>query len=611
MDDQNELQGQAGQDVRQAQSDAEVATAHNSGWGSLRLFWWVALGLLVVLFGLVALSDNGRVAVPDDGVYAAQVELRTEGTWSMLRPAAELDDGGYNSAIVPGVVYRDRQIPYPRHPLFTMALIPFFRAAGFGGMLAFSATGVWIAGVSAGLIARRLDGRYGVPALLLTGLGSPLIFDSLLVSGLGVAAGMSGLVALGLAQCIEDRRWWPIAYVAPAAILLVNIRSEGLILMTAIVLVTATLSVRFRPLEVRLHSLVLSLCLGTTTVIAFLVDALWTRHVSSVAGAVQAGLLRQVTPQRDPVQLAWISLLRPWYGSALNAQPSLVFAVAATLVAALSLKVAPSKWLLPVVLLVLSAGCVLVVVPSGSGLITGLFAATPVLGAGLILLHRADLHRSLVARHLLVSLLTGIGVTVAAYGIGGAAEWGGRFYHVLIPLLVPAAVLGIHNGLSLLPRRQAIIAAVSVVILTLGYSTLALKQSHYMRDISSRIAEAAPEFARVHAHRSATAPGRDPLLVVGLLNPDGTSRVFWDAPPDVDVVTSVGAGDLFSLLVRAHEAGYSSATVVTDIALPSLELLTDKRLADTGWEIGDVEAVKGTPFGLVEFGPEKASTGSP
>ena len=103
----------------------------------------------------------------------------------------------------------------------------------------------------------------------------------------------------------------------------------------------------------------------------------------------------------------------------------------------------------------------------------------------------------------------------------------------------------------------------------------------------------------------------DPLLVVGLLNPDGTSRVFWDAPPDVDVVTSVGAGDLFSLLVRAHEAGYSSATVVTDIALPSLELLTDKRLADTGWEIGDVEAVKGTPFGLVEFGPEKASTGSP
>lgn len=581
-----------------------LPTEPGSWWTGIRGFCAVAALLLVLLLGLIPVMNNGAVAAPDDGLYAAQAKLLTDGTWSERRPAAAIDANGVNSTIGPSFVYKDRQIPYLRHPLFPTVLSWFYRVGGFDGLIAFSVLGVWLAAIAAGLMGRMLDHRYGMLALLLTGIASPLIFDAYLVSAHGMAAGLSGFVALGVAHLIDRRRAWHLAYALPCAVLLVALRTEGIIVLLATTAVVGLFAIRLRPFRIDRLAIVTAGGVGVVSLLAYLADSRWTQSLKQATGSANQPLLREAISNRDPFGAAWISLIRPWYGSTLNANSAVVFAVVAILLAAATIRISAARWLLPVSLLVLAAASLLYQQFGDDVLISGLISAFPVAIGGLILLRRQDLTRHLIPRHLLISMLAIITITVTSYSNGGAIEWGGRFYHVIIPLLVPVAMVGLHHGYRKLPRWPARIAAGAVIVISVSLSLLALGYLHSARELSSRMLHGAIPFTHEQVRSSGTdARELRPLLIVGMLYPDGTGRTFWDASGDIDVISSSGVADLFTVIARARNAGYPSVSVITPILPTTLSVIGNKRLEGTGWGIRDLKPILDTPFGLAEFGP--------
>lgn len=582
--------------------DAELGADGGARWSRLRTFWVVAAVVLAAMLALVPLIDNGSVAVPDDGVYAAQTKLVADGSWSMRRPAAAIDADGRNSAIGPDFVTGDRQVPIPRHPLFISVLVPFFRLAGLGGLVVFSVLGAWLAAVAAGLLARRLDARLGIPALLVLAVGSPLLFDAYLVSAHAMAAASCGFVALGVAQVVEDRRRWPLAYLLVCVVGLVALRTEGTIVMVLTAGVVGLMAVRPRR-RPRLDGLAATtaVAIGAATVLTYLADAWWTRSIKDgVAGGPQP-LIRGLSSHRDPLGATWASLLRPWPGDNRSAQAAIVVAVVAVILAAVSVKVAPRRWLLPVALTVTAAGCLIyqnVVTPV---LITGLVGAFPLVVAGTILLRSSDLRAPTVVRHLAICALSVATITVTSYEVGGAVEWGGRFYHLLLPLLVPLVVLGLRHGYDAMPRRPAIAATAAVAVAAVALAGLIVQQHRWLRQVTRATTSAAESLA-LGGRRSVGPDGR-PLVVMGLLSADGSARMFWDPSGPVDVVTAAGVPDLFRLVARAKEHGYPDVTLVTDIPPSGLLALGRQPLADMGWAISSVKAVDDTPFGLVRLAP--------
>lgn len=578
-------------------------------WGSLRAFWACALLLLVVLFGLLAWFNNGSVAIPDDAVYAKQAQLLSDGSWSGPRPAANFDHDGRNSAIGPMVVFGDRQIPYTRHPLFPLLLARFYKVGGVTGLLVFSVIGAWVAAVTAGLMARRLHPPLGIVALALVGLGSPLVFDSLLVSAHAMTAGLCGLTALGVAQAVDSRRWWSLAYAVPAMILAICLRSEAIIVMLALGLVVSAMAIlgSARKRSFDLPKLATGASLIGVAAVTYLVEARWEqRIVAAAGGAARSGLGRSLIPDRDPLTAARIDLLMPWYGDATHARPTMFIAAASIVIAAIVLRLLPTRWLLPVGLLLMAATASVMHLFTDLILVTGLLAAMPLLIAGLVLLRRKDFSNPLITRNLLASGITATLIALTSYGEGGEMQWGGRFYHVLLPLLIPAVVVGLGRGYCVLPKAPARIAATALVVCLAVTSTFALRTLDGYRSINKATTETTVRYLSGLGSNGGETSGPT-LAIVGRIRGDGSSRMFWAAPSGTEIVSARSLSDIFSLIRRASTAGYSSAVLVTDIPVDKIGLLSDRLLEPIRWGIQDVQSINGSPFGIVQFGPVDAA----
>lgn len=584
---------------------------HNR-WGSLSTFWITAGVLLAVLLVLVPIVNDGSIAWPDDGVYAAQVDNLTHGSWTSARPLADLDADGANSAISPSFTAGDLQVPYDRHPLFVVALVPFYAAAGFVGMSLFSVLGTWGAAVAAGLLGRRLDSTYGVPALLLTGLASPLIFDAYLVSAHAATAAFVGFAALGASRVVDDRRWLPLLYTVPCAALAVALRSEGFIAVAALGVVigamAVTSSIRLR--QIRWQPIIAATVVLVTAVAVYLADNMWRQQIERVSGGT-GGPLTAVPDEseRGLLSAVWTGLFRPWFASNLDAKPALALGAISIVLASVVLKVIPGRWLLPMALL--GFGCSALVLQQflEITLITGLFAAFPLLLAGLIQLRRSDVLDPLVMRGLATALLATALIAATTYADGGAVTWGGRFYHLLLPLVIPLAVLGLRRAGDVLPRRAGVIALVLVLLISASTSVFALRAQVQLRSTLGGVAEHTLDFAE--RHTTTQNPSDRPLIVVGLLYGDGTSRAFWDAGDRADVLAARGAPDIFRVIDRAKTAGYHSVTVVSNLTPPVLATVGISWLDRTGWEALETEQAGDTPFVMYQFGEPAGADDQP
>ncbi|MCC6497688.1 MAG: hypothetical protein IT193_15660, partial [Propionibacteriaceae bacterium] len=426
------------------QEDAEVGFGRVSSalgrWASTPRLWLQCVVLGAVLLALLPfVLDGNGIGYPDDGLYAAQVETLSRGSWWERRPAADLPGLEIANGISPEFTVGDRYVGYVRHSLYMRLLVPFWRIGGFAALLVPSILGGVLAAAAVAMLARRLDRRLAGPALWSVAVGGPLLFDSYLVAAHTLGAAAVGWTAVGLVGLLRTRRLIVLGWILPVAAFAVFMRTEAVLyvcgLATGVGAVAVERAVRHRRSD--------AVRLGLTAVALFAVasasyyfDAWLARRITGSTAATET-VSRVLGVSTDPLGHIWASFLRPGYGPLFLWQPTLA-AVAMVSAAVLHRIIGRRTWSLQVGLLALAAGAMLWLHAGSLSLITGLFAAFPLLVVGLVVLPRFSGDE--VRWFLAVGCLSPLPLLVlSGYSEGGAAEWGGRFYLPLVVLMAPLA----------------------------------------------------------------------------------------------------------------------------------------------------------------------------
>lgn len=547
------LAGEPGSDVVEAGRDRTLT----------RRLWVHAVLLAVVLAGLVVVVDNGSIAFVDEGVYSYQAANLADGSWASPRPLPEIDGHGANSVFGDATIRGDDWIPYARQPLYPLLLAPLSRLGGYGALLALSVFGTWVAALSAAGIAERIDRRAAIPTLWLTGIGTPLLFDANLVLAHSLAAGFTGVCAYALLRSWQSRspgsptaRWRSFvgltALAVVSAVVVVLVRSEGAIVVGSIaaigVLVGLGIGRRvLRPDRWRIGS---SVAVGVSGVLAFVANDRWAAHILAGGGPTSAGIDRA----HDPLQQAWVSLIRPWSDELAHPSPALALVVVLVVVAAVLHRMWPVRPFLTTGVLCAASVAAVGAQFGQPSIVTGLVATIPVVVLGLLLIGRVELKQAPVQLLVGAAAAAVLGILWFAYGSGGASEWGGRFFHVVISLVVPVAVLGLMRFLDALPQLHRMACGAALVVMVVSIAVLSLRTVAVLRERNRAIVRGAVE---------AAAPDRSVILTAPELS-TGLPRLFWAEVRDGRPV--INGGDLFTytkVLRRAVDHGVRSFEVVT------------------------------------------------
>jgi hypothetical protein len=551
--------------------------------------------LLLVLLALVPLTHADAIATPDEGVYLAQADATSSGTWHVARPAPRVDREGYRDAIRAELSSHSTIVPYPRHPLYTLLLTPFYAAGGIAGAVVLSTLGTWAAAIVAALIGRRLHPGIGPSTLWLVGLGSPLFFDAHLVAAHSVGAALCGCCFLGLHSAVERRSARPLLYALPAAALAVGVRTEAVIVVGVTGAVFGVVGA-VRWLRRREKT---SLVVGSATVavaaVAYVVDGWATQAVSGSTTSLLPAR-RVAAADTGPANAAWVSLIRPTIDPAGFVNVGLILCVVSLVGAAIALRVSPRRRLTACALLAMATAAAVGMQFGRVDLIPGLLTAWPLLVATLLLLDRSDLRRLPVGAVLAISVVSIVAVVLTTYENGGSTQWGGRFFHLLLPTLAPVVVWSIMRHVPRPNVRATAAVVVCLALISLSFSAMAFRVAVRFRDVNGSIVTATDRYAVAHP----SEVGRT-LVVYVPLAVDGASRMFWHPPPDVDVLLALGAGDLYTLLERAKSTGYHSVVVLSRWRISLLEVFSHGRLDALGWQPYDTRRIPGTSFVLTTY----------
>jgi hypothetical protein len=552
--------------------------------------------LSLVLLAILALVNTGQVGFPDEGIYSAQVDNLSRGSWSAVRPAQDIDNNGLWVAASGSVIVGDSYIPYARQPFYPLVLLPAFELGGVLGMLVLSTFGTVAAALAAALLARRIEPSLGIAALWLTGIGSPLLFDAYLIIGHSLAAALTGMLAVTVCAAVDDRRpVWMWAAI-PLAALLTMIRSEGVLVVLALGAVVTASACAFKPRpRIDLRRGLIGAALGATALVTYLVNQ---RVATAILGSGSGG---SIVPDRSPdaVSLMWISLLRPWSSDGRLASTEAMLMAMGTLLSVISYRALPRFRVLSLGLLVMASVSSVVLAARQPNLITGLFPVFPAAVIGLGLLERADLDRPVVGRMLAASSLVAVAILATAYGIGGASEWGGRFFHVLIPLLAGPAVLGLSHARDALPRVEfrVALAALTTMVVTIG--SIAVRANHEIRVIARSATSQAAALVR---STDTTSP---PAIAVSTFAGSGSSRLFWQLLGDgYEVVAPGDFAGLRMLIETAAASGRDQLVVVTDLDPANFAGLSRPTLENVGWKVSRTVKVDSSNLTLVLLGDD-------
>ncbi|MFZ4518973.1 MAG: hypothetical protein ACOYOP_11315 [Microthrixaceae bacterium] len=517
-----------------------------------------AVLLALVLGVLAAWSAVGGQAITDEGSVLAQADLLSRGTWS--RPAAipDADPAGRFPAMETANVADGREYPYVKHVTYPALLAAL--SVPFGGAAAAvcSAAGVWLAAVGAALLTRRA-GRGptrvdpAVVTLWATALLTPLVFDAGVAMAVGPAAGLVAMVALGLvaagdAGAARGRRGAAALLAAVAAAAAVLLRSEALLAVGALGAVAALVAFAGARPRAGWRGVPAAAGVVAAGALAYLVDGRLTAHVLGSSGlSVFTTSDRGADPLAARAAAVWSSVLRPGFEDHGIRPVLLVVAAAAVLAAAWMLRRDGERRAVAA-LAVAGAVAATLAVWSAPGLVTGLVPAAPVLVAGLLLVRRADLAHRSVGLPLAGAAVAAVAVLALSYPDGGGAEWGGRYLHVLVPLAVPAAVLG---WARLRGGRAATVTAVALVVAAGVLSFGALATLAGLRDrVDAFLVSVTP----VLRDEPADPSGAGPIVVT---DRTGLGRFAWRELDDLRLVTvPVGAReDLRAVAGRLDASG--------------------------------------------------------
>jgi hypothetical protein len=502
--------------------------------------------LALVLLALVPVVGTGASFSADEGAAIVQARSLSAGRgWLVAHPVPEADPDGTAYPLENAERGARGVAPFAKHPLYALALAGADRVGGVAAMVLLSVAGtVAAAGLGASL-ARRLDRRLARPAVWAIGVASPLAFDGYLVVAHTLAAAAAAGALLLALRALERRSLVAAAWVAPCTAVGVLLRSEFVFYAGA--LAVATLVVGAARRVTRPTAIGVAVAATGAAVMARVAEGAWTRAIvgpvtaggpDGIPGGGMAGRVRGFA-------LTWLTT---GYGGLGPAGIALTVMLGAVAVAACTLRRRPQQHRLVVGASLLAALAAIVAVGvEPARVVPGLLVAFPLAAAGLVLVDRRTLCSDAARLAFGTFTVFALAVLATQYQRGGSGEWGGRYFALALPVVVPVLVAALAGRGGRV--ATACLVTVTMAMTVMGYG--ALRAAH--------VRNAARNAAVLGAAAGLTATGRDRPVVVAT---DGTlARHGWST---FDRTRWLLAGpDLAGLARRLDGAGIARFVVVS------------------------------------------------
>lgn len=463
----------------------DAVEARPAGFGArLRAWWSVGLAvhaalLAVILVLLVPVVGTQASYSVDEGSMILQVRaLAEQHSWGVPHPLPAADPTGIAFPLQYAEPSPEGFMPFAKHPLYPEILAPAERAGGIAGMVLVSVAGTVLAAIAAALIARRLAPGLDRATLWVTGLASPLLFDSQTIFAHSLAAAAAGFAVLGALWLLEGRRRAIATAGTVAAVgVCVLLRAEGLLFAIALALALAATGLLRRQGRLLMSS---GLVVGAAYV-ALKAETRWFEHL---AGKTEPGTAVGHTGSTGFVTgrvQGFVHTMLQSDGGPLAVVALLLMLTALVLVAWTVRRTPADRGAITMFSAVAVTAAVGRLVLAPPDMVSGLAVAFPLLIVAIVLARRDDFASAASRMVGATIVLFWLAVLATQYPEGGTIEWGGRYFALALPAAVPLALAVLRRSAKTLPppARSAWLGALAVCSVGLAVLAVsALREGH-------------------------------------------------------------------------------------------------------------------------------------
>jgi hypothetical protein len=510
--------------------------------------WAHLVALAVALLAMVPVIGTDASFTGDEGAAIIQAQMLADGEgWLAPNRFAAVDPEAEAFGLAQSDTGSKGFAPFAKHPAYPVLLAVADRVGGVAAMVVLSIAGTVGASALAGLLAARIDPVLQRPSIWVTGLASPMLFHGYSIIGHSLGAALCAGAALSLLRFLERRgggaAFGTLACVAGACAL----RNEALVFAGALTVVTGVtaLARRNRP------ALLLAGSVAITAAAVQLLDAFVLERIVGSRGGVFA-------PPRvgdfSFLEARWLGLwatsLRPSRMPGIGTGDVLLTLVLAMgLAAAVIVRRRPTDVNGLVVMTgvgAIAAVARLVVAPID--LIPGLLLAFPLLSVAICLWDRGALAAQATRLPTAIAGLFALGVLLLQYPVGGFLEWGGRYFALALPLVVPIALHVLYRRRAQLDTNARRVAVAGLAVVTAATSFMAVAS---LRGYHER-------FGALVDDVQASTRGHEPVIVT---SQPLVARLAWKSYREQRWLTALDS--LEPYVPRLRASGVERLTLVT------------------------------------------------
>jgi hypothetical protein len=545
--------------------------------------WAHAAALAAVLMALVAVTGTGSSFSADEGAAIVQARHLAKGQgWVVDHPLPQADPTGRNYPLELSTRGPRGTAPFVKHPLYALLLAGADRLGGITAMVLLSVAGTVVAAALGGALAARLGAGLTRPALWVVGLASPLLFDGYLVIAHTLAAALATAAVVSALRALEGRPPPAAAAAAGACVAAAALlRNEAAFWGLGLGVVAGALALRRR--SGRGAALAVAVAAPVAALGAHVGEQAWIDEILSGHAVPLGGASLSTTGllggRLRSLALTW---LRPCYPGHSVAGVLLMVMLAAVVVGVVAARRRPARSDVAVVGAVAAGAAAGALAVAPANVVPGLLAAFPLAAAGLAALD-TKVVQPLAGRLAVGSFaLFALAVAATQYPTGGSGEWGGRYFALGLPVLVPVLLAALGSLGSTLDRSARRVAAAGLVACSLAMTAMALSSLRHVHEVTGRLTAA--------VDRAGAVTGADRPVVVATRG--AVPRLAW-ATFDRQRWLLSTPGGLADVGGRLRGAGIARIVVVTDqpardrAALAGLGevMAVDRPVGGHDWEV--------------------------